>query len=116
MIVISDTSPLNYLVLIGHVDVLPVLFGRVVIPPAVVTELSRADTPEPVRRWIASPPAWLEVRGPVNPDPGVGLGAGENGAIALAIELHSDYLLIDDGEARAVAQSRGIVITGTLGV
>ena len=39
MIVVSDTSPLNYLVLIEEVEVLPAIFGRVVVPPAVVEEL-----------------------------------------------------------------------------
>ena len=34
MIVVSDTSPLNYLILIGHEDVLPILFGEIVAPPA----------------------------------------------------------------------------------
>ena len=39
MIDVSDTSPLNYLVLIEAVEVLPALFGRVVVPPAVIEEL-----------------------------------------------------------------------------
>lgn len=42
MIVVSDTSPLNYLVLLDVVSVLPKLFGEVVVPPAVLTELARA--------------------------------------------------------------------------
>ncbi len=39
MIVVSDTSPLNYLVLIGADHVLPILFGRVVAPPVVLSEM-----------------------------------------------------------------------------
>ena len=35
MIVLSDTSPINYLILIGHIDILPTLFGQIVVPPAV---------------------------------------------------------------------------------
>ena len=38
MIVISDTSPLNYLILIECIDVLPQLYGRVVIPEGVLAE------------------------------------------------------------------------------
>jgi len=34
MIVVADTTPVNYLILIGEIDVLPKLYGRVVIPPA----------------------------------------------------------------------------------
>ena len=62
MIVVSDTSPLNYLVLIGHVEILPTLFGRVLVPPAVMAELQQSGTPEPVRRWAGMPPGWLETR------------------------------------------------------
>jgi len=47
MIVVSDTSPLNYLVLIGADHVLPALFGQVVAPPAVLAELQRTKTPQP---------------------------------------------------------------------
>ena len=35
MIVISDTSPINYLLQIGLIGLLPELFGRVLIPNAV---------------------------------------------------------------------------------
>ena len=44
MIVLSDTSPINYLVLIGHIDILPTLFGQVVVPPAV---LGKVKAPVP---------------------------------------------------------------------
>ena len=64
MIVIADTTPLNYMVWIGEIEVLPKLYGRVIIPPAVCDELKRARAPEAVRLWIARPPAWLEVRLP----------------------------------------------------
>jgi predicted nucleic acid-binding protein len=61
MIVVSDASPLNYLVLIDAVDILPALFGRVLTPPAVWCELHRDRTPEAVRQWASQPPPWLEV-------------------------------------------------------
>jgi len=69
VIVVSDTSPLNYLVLIEQVQVLPVLFGRVVVPPAVMAELQHAGTPAVVRAWAASPPPWLEIRPPASTKP-----------------------------------------------
>jgi predicted nucleic acid-binding protein len=56
MIVVSDTSPLNYLVLIGEVDLLPKLFAKVYIPPSVIEELTRLKTPDVVRTWAQSPP------------------------------------------------------------
>jgi predicted nucleic acid-binding protein len=64
MIVIADASPLNYLVLINEVHILPKLYGRVLIPPGVWAELQQERTPEPVRQWAAKPPEWLEVRTP----------------------------------------------------
>ncbi len=39
MIIVSDTSPLNYLILINYEDVLPTLFGQIIIPLAVLNEL-----------------------------------------------------------------------------
>ena len=41
MIVVADTTPLNYLVLIDQVDLLPRLFGGILIPPAVQVPISR---------------------------------------------------------------------------
>ena len=61
MIVVSHTSPINYLIAIGQINVLPVLFGRVVAPNAVLEELSHPNAPSVVREWIAKPPDWFEV-------------------------------------------------------
>ncbi len=41
--VVSDTSPINYLVLIGQINVLPTLYGRVLIPQSVYEELGALD-------------------------------------------------------------------------
>ena len=61
MIVVSDTTPLNYLILIASVDVLRVLFGRLYAPAAVIEELLHSKTPSVVRMWAGSPPEWLTV-------------------------------------------------------
>lgn len=65
-LVVADTGPLNYLVLIEAIDVLPRLFEQILVPAAVYDELAHADAPVPVRAFIAQKPAWLEVR--PNPD------------------------------------------------
>ena len=52
MLVVSDASPLRYLVLINHIGLLPTLFGRVIVPPAVVDELTHANSPEIVRSFL----------------------------------------------------------------
>ncbi len=60
MIVVSDTSPLNYVVLIDLQYILPELFERILIPAAVREELQSADARDPIARFLAGTPAWLE--------------------------------------------------------
>ncbi|MBI4264421.1 MAG: DUF3368 domain-containing protein [Acidobacteria bacterium] len=118
MIVIADSTPLNYLILIHQADLLPQLFDRILIPPAVFEGLQYQETPDVVRRWIAGPPSWLQVQALRSvPDPALGhLDAGEREAIALAEELQADQLLLDDADARREAARRGLPFIGTLGV
>jgi predicted nucleic acid-binding protein len=118
MIVIADTTPLNYLILIGQPNLLPRLYGRVLIPPAVYEELQAEGAPASVRDWAVHRPAWLEVRPALLPldighDP---LDAGECEAIALALELKADLLILDDRDARIEASRRSLVVIGTLRV
>lgn len=101
MIIVSDTAPLNYLVLIEEIEILGKLAGHIVIPQAVYHELTDPHTPQAVRAWIESRPSWLEVR-QANISlfiPQKKLGQGETEAIALAVELKADAVLIDDGDA-----------------
>jgi predicted nucleic acid-binding protein len=117
MIVVGDTGPLNYLVLIGQADVLPVLFSRVVIPEAVVGELSSIDAPHVVREWMGDPPGWLETRpDPADDDTLSGLDPGERAAIALALQMPVPQILMDDRDGRTAASRRKLKVTGTLGV
>jgi predicted nucleic acid-binding protein len=118
MIVIADSSPLRYLVLIEEAHLLAVLFGSIIIPPGVVGELTQPDTPESVRLWMEQRPAWIVVRSPRLPLPvfPFNLGPGECEAIALAEELDADALLADDEAARLEAVRRNIAIQGTLGI
>ena len=119
MLVVADTSPINYLVLLEHTAVLPVLYTRVFLPPAVVTELQDLEAPEEVRAWTANLPAWCEVRRPTplgEAETLANLGAGEREAILLAQELRADFLLIDEEDGRQAARSRALTVTGTLGV
>jgi predicted nucleic acid-binding protein len=119
MLVVSDTSPINYLVLIQQEILLPALYERVVIPPGVYGELQRLQTPAEVRQWVVHPPAWLTVQQPQQTLPagqGPKLGDGEREAIPLAQELHAAFLLMDDTDGRAEALRRAISITGTVGI
>jgi predicted nucleic acid-binding protein len=64
MVVVADTSPINYLVLIAQIDVLVPLYTRILIPPAVLTELKHPLAPKAVRDWASNAPSWLEVLSP----------------------------------------------------
>lgn len=114
MIVVSNSSPLRYLVLVDAVQVLPQLFGQVAIPPAVSYELSRTGTPQPVRDFMAALPPWLKITAPAIADPSLHVHWGEAQAILLAQELKATRLLIDDRKALAAAQKRGVKTTRTL--
>jgi predicted nucleic acid-binding protein len=116
MIVVSDTSPLHYLILIEQDDLLPQLFGRVVAPEAVIDELSHPKAPDTVKQWASNPPSWLEVRNPVTVMPNSKLGEGETAAIALASELGADVVLIDERDGARFAREQGLFVTGVLGV
>jgi len=115
-VVVSDTSPLNYLILCGTIDVLAPLFQRVVVPPAVLTELRSRDAPSLVRAWADALPSWIEVRRPARHDPSLTLHPGEWEAICLALEIGADFVLIDDRAARTAATERGLTVVGTLGI
>ena len=116
MIVISDTTPLNYLILLEHAHSLHELYGGVALPQAVSQELQRESTPEEVRAWIVNHPEWLEVHSVNAPDSTLNLGIGEREAITLAQQLQADLILLDDRKAWRVAQERGLAVISTLAV
>ena len=119
-VVIADTGPLNYLILIGHIDLLPVLFERVLVPVVVRNELASRKAPLPVQQFIADMPSWLDVRDPPlnqTEDASLkGIDAGEMAAIQLATALHADLLLMDDRKGVKAAPGKGFRVTGTLGI
>jgi predicted nucleic acid-binding protein len=115
-LVVADTSPLNYLVLIGSVELLPRLYDLVVIPRTVFAELTHPGAPSAVRRWIATLPPWANVRSATHVDLGGILDPGEAEAIALAQELRADAELLDEAEGREEALRLGLPVSGTIGV
>jgi predicted nucleic acid-binding protein len=113
---VSDTSPLNYLILTEYVGVLPALYGQIVIPGKVFDELTNAAAPAMVQNWCSNPPAWLQVRAPSKIDSALELTGGEREAVLLAEELHTDLLLMDERTGRRIASRRNLLVTGTLGI
>jgi predicted nucleic acid-binding protein len=118
MIVISDTTPLRYLVEIREVHILEKLFGRVIIPEGVSEELQRPKTPQRVKDFIQSRPSWLQVR-KANTSlfvPTKRIDRGEHEAFALALELKADAVLLDDKDAAIEARRHNILIIPTFTV
>lgn len=117
MIVVADTSPINYLLLINQIDLLPRLFQQIIIPDVVRDEMLDPDAPPILQEWIANPPSWLTVQPvPVLDTTLHGLDPGEQAAITLAQTLSADLLIIDERLGRQIAEERGIAIIGTLGI
>ena len=107
----SNSSPLIALAAIERLDLLPALFESVLIPPAVAHEIKRS---------IPVAPSWLRVETLGLPLPTVIqrriLADGEREAIALAIELRAESIILDDLPARRIAQVVGLNVIGTVGL
>jgi predicted nucleic acid-binding protein len=115
-VVVSDTSPLHYLILCRAESILPSLFRQVVIPPTVFRELQQPNTPPPVRQWAASLPTWVAVQTPKTVNLKLDVDAGELEAICLAQEIHADAVLMDDRAGRSAAIHCGLAVVGTIGL
>ena len=93
------------------------LYGTVVIPEAVIEELSAPHTPVEVRNWIAALPSWTSIaRVPSDALSFETLGRGEREAIVLAEESNNSILLTDDLQARIAAEGLGIQVVPTIRV
>ena len=118
MIVVADTSPLNYLIQIELDRLLRTLYQQVLVPPAVMQELNHPAAPAAVQAWLRHLPFWITIVLPnAEHDRTLrSLDPGEREAIQLAQQQHADILLIDERKGRQEAQRRGLLTTGTLGV
>ena len=90
VIVVSDTSPLNYIVLIDLSLILPKLFERIVIPQAVRRDLLSAAAPDAIKQFMSTEPEWLET--------------------------HQALVLLDERKGRIAARECGLAVSGTLRV
>jgi len=118
MIVVSDTSPICYLLLIDEIELLPQLYDQVFIPKIIQQELSHIKSPKVVQKWIETPPDWLVIQS-VAPFLDLDLEVldpGERSAIILAEQLDANLVLVDDALGRTIARSRGLRVTGLLGI
>ena len=118
MIVVADTSPIRYLLLIEYIDLLPQLYRKIAIPKRVYTELVAPNAPNVVKVWANHLPSWVEVKTiAIQADLALQrLDPGEQEAILLAQELQAELLLLDDKAGRQAALLRNLSVTGLLGV
>jgi predicted nucleic acid-binding protein len=112
---VSNTSPLIYLHRLRRLELLPLAFGKVIVPSQVDQELARGrergcDVPE-----LRAQP-WIEIRGVALAHDYPELGPGESGALDLARALPDAIVILDDGAARAWAARLGIRSVGTVGI
>lgn len=119
MIVVADSGPLHYLILLNQAELLHRFYGQVIVPEAVLRELTASKTPQRVKDWLSKPPSWLRIQ-TVSPSQlglvTTNLDLGEREAIVLAHLLRADLLLIDEISGRAEARRRSLRVTGTLGI
>jgi predicted nucleic acid-binding protein len=118
MPIVVDTTVFRYLVVLEVTDILPALFGHVLIPPAVYNELQRASTPGIVRIWSANLPPWVRIQSPLTPPDSTlsFLGDGEQEAIQLMHEQQASLLVTDDRQAYHATLARSLPVTRTLRV
>lgn len=105
--IISDATCFIILSKIGELELLRSTYGSIVTTSVVVTEYGDVL------------PNWVNVRDPisVSQQESIGiLGKGEASAISLALEITNSTLILDDYQARRVAERLGLSVTGTLGV
>jgi predicted nucleic acid-binding protein len=120
LIVVADAGPIIHLSLIGHLDLIPALFGRVVVPRRVYEEVVRSEGGMPGSDELRNA-TWADLHeGDVRPELvrllESHLDFGEAAAIALALDLGADMVLSDDRQARLAAERLELRVRGTLGI
>lgn len=121
VIVVSDTSLVANLIVVGYVHLLPQLFSTVIIPEAVYQELLTNGGNHPVTQTLQTV-NWLAVRSVIDQqqvetlERDHNLDVGEASAIILALKLQATQLLIDERLGQLEAKHQGLRIAGILGV
>ena len=119
MTIVSNTSPIINLAAINQLILLQTLFDHIVIPQAVYDEIAVTGAGEPGARevqefdWIS---AYKVSNRPLVDSLAIELDAGEAEAIACAIELKANRLLIDEQRGRTIARRLGLSVIGIIGV
>lgn len=116
MIVVSDTSPISNLLQIGEIDLLRRIFHKIVVPTEVFAEICQIENHKEFllkQNWVETAAiSDTKLKGILLNS----LDGGEAEAIALAVELKADYILMDEIKGRQIAENYGIKVTGIIGV
>ncbi|NMG10853.1 DUF3368 domain-containing protein [Brasilonema sp. UFV-L1] len=119
MIIVSDTSPINNLAAINQLTLLQQLYGTVIIPEAVYRELTEPDFPVAGATEVQTFD-WIQTRQVINRTVVEALGneldIGEAEAIALALEIEAEQVLVDERRGRMVANRLKLKYIGILGI
>lgn len=119
MIIVSNTSPITNLSAIGKIHLLQQLYGEIIISAEVFEELTQWGDSIPGSKEVKIS-NWIQVKSINN----MGLvqiltnqlDKGESSAIALALELNADWLIIDEQLGRQIAIEHNLKIIGILGI
>ena len=119
MIIVSDTSPVSNLILIGRLDILQRMFSEVVVPPAVDKEIRALEQlGKDIREYRNA--KWIKILTPSDLQKvnrlRNRLDKGEAQAIALALEINCDLLLMDERIGTRLAREEGLKTVGLVGV
>jgi uncharacterized protein len=119
MIVVSNTSPIFYLSTIGQLDLLRQLYNEITIPRTVFQEITHVGNTDASSKVVPTL-SWIKTRSATDlvfvNTLRAELDPGEAEAIALAVELNADRLLIDERLGRTAAIGVGLKVTGVLGI
>jgi hypothetical protein len=116
--VIVNTSPLQYLHQVGQLDLFPKLFGRIIVPEAVIAEIAagrRLGVSLPIPEALG----WIDRRSPASPVGGLlswDIGSGESAVLSLALEHPGSWVVLDDKLARQAAVHLNLPLLGTAGI
>lgn len=120
MTIVCNTLPISNLAVIGQLLLLQQVYNHIVIPNAVAEEIARVASIYVQAASVPSQP-WITIQS-VKDTTTVQrlkikkLDAGESEAIALALELKAELLIIDEQLGRNLATKEGLNITGLIGV
>ena len=119
MIIVSDTSPVSNLILIERLDLLRQLFTEIIVPPAVDAEIRALKRfGQDLHEYETAD--WIKTREPSDlqkvENLQIKLDDGEAQAIALALEIKCDLLLMDERIGTNIARQEGLQTVGLVGV